>query len=119
MGVHAWTLGSPKAYDIATKIPGNAKAPGGYCFRSKREAEAYVRAHRAEAGRYRPYPIYLPTRTYDEAITRDFMVAALARHRWHHEGPDAREWMEACGICVPRPVMPLECDLLVVEAPFR
>jgi hypothetical protein len=119
--VIAWTLGYPPAYDVAVRLPGNAKAPGGYAFRTKRDALHHVATH-ADAAHYRPYAIELD-RPYEEAVTRDFLESAVARHAWHRADEprgEGRPYMAACGICVPRQpaIGTLDHDLLLIEAPF-
>jgi len=111
----AWTLGFPAAYDRAILIPGNAKAPGGYAFRTRAEALAYVAAT-PEASSYGAYRMYLPG-SFDACTTDDWYEAAVARHRWHTKDSPA-DVMPQCGVCVPRPVK-LDCRLLLVEAPFQ
>lgn len=114
--MRAWTLGYPPAYERNVRIPGNAKAPGGYLFRTKADAIHHAATH-ADAMRYGPYEIELPG-TYEEAATRSYAEAAKARHRWHQTGDDAHPFMEACGVCVPRRFPELDHDLLLVEALF-
>ena len=110
----AWTLGYPPAYEQATKIPGNAKAPGGYAFRTRMAALSYAASH-AEAERYGPFPIYLPG-TFDECTTTDYATAAQARHEWHS---DVREFMPYCGVCINHLDQEIDCALLIVAAPFQ
>lgn len=118
MTVKAFTLGYPPAYEKAVRIPGNAKAPGGYAFRTKADAEAYVAGHEDPSVRsYKPYAMLLPD-TFEACTTRSFHKAAQARHGWHQSGPDAVDFMDACGICIPREIADLDCDLLLVSAPF-
>lgn len=107
----AWTLGYPPAYDQAVLVPGNAKAPGGYAFRTRKEAITYARTH-SEAKRYGPYKMYLPG-TFRACTTTSYEEAAQARHRWH-----SLVYMPQCGVCNPRPIE-LDCSLLLVEAPFQ
>lgn len=113
--MRAWTLGYPPAYERAIRIPGNAKAPGGYVFRTKKAALEHARTH-DDAVRYRPYRIELPGR-YEDETTNDYQVAALARHDWHLD-----QWitvMPTCGVCIPRPQFGImDHDLLLVAAPF-
>lgn len=116
--MRAWTLGYPPAYERSVRIPGNAKAPGGYVFRTQKAAIRYAAKHE-EASRYAPYEIMLDD--YRQSVTRDYAVAATARHRWHTStkaaGKSAARFMLACGVCYPR-IMVLDCDLLTVSAPF-
>lgn len=116
----AWTLGYPPAYDIAVAMPGNGKAPGGYAFRTKRDAEHYRRTHN-EAKRFRPYVMYIPG-TFEECTTTDPDVAARARHTWHKtDNSSLREstaYMALCAICAPEHRQPLDHAVLTVLAPF-
>jgi hypothetical protein len=113
--IRAWTLGFPPGYEKAIRIVGNAKAPGGYVFRTRDAAVEYAASH-VEAERYAPYEIVLPG-TYEEAVTTDYLAAAAARHAWHMSEPGAVLHMDACGICAPHEVT-LDCELLVIAAPF-
>ncbi len=117
--MRAFTLGYPPVYERAVRMFGNAKAPGGYAFRTRKAAERYARSH-AETGGYAAWEMELPD-TFERCTTRDYLAAAEARHRWHlvGDGPDdpAVPFMPECGVCAPRYVV-LDCDLLTVEAPF-
>jgi len=110
----AWTLGEPTYYLLVVRIPGNAKAPGGYAFRTMADAANYANTHE-EAARYRPFQIYLPG-TFEECTTTDFATAARARHAWHS---DVRDYMPGCGVCTDYLDKPLDCALLIVEAPVQ
>ena len=101
-------------YETAVRVPGNAKAPGGYVFRTYNEARQYA-LDNEEARHYEPYEIVLP-RSFSRSTTMDYMQAARARHRWHtSEGDQSlRPW---CGVCRPRDTA-LDCHLLTVAAPF-
>ena len=117
--MRAWTLGYPPAYERALRMPGNGKAPGGYAFRNREEAEAYAASH-AEAGRYAAWEMVLPA-SFEECTTRNFAVAAQARHLWHRadgDGDPAVEYLRGCGLCEPWRYEVLDCDLLTVVAPF-
>lgn len=118
--VNAWTIGYKRAYDVATFIPSNAKAPGGFAFPSKHAAEQFMKYHPEVRRDYAAYEIVLPTATYAEAVTTDYLAAAVARHDWHRSDVDgdARPYMAECGICLPRPALLLDHDLLLVAAPF-
>lgn len=110
----AWTLGYPPGYKEAIRIPGNSKAPGGYVFKTKREALEYVDANPIEAGRYAPYRVELPG-TWRECTTTSFRRAAKARHAWHR---GVRASMPGCGVCNKNFDHVLTCSLLLVSAPF-
>jgi hypothetical protein len=127
----AWTLGWPGddlngGYEVAVRVPGNAKAPGGYIFPTREAAEQHARSH-ADARRYRPYEVELPG-PYEECATRDWKVAHQARHRWHQsDDPTGRDpavsYMSACAICNVNHAAAMEAweadhDLLTVSAPF-
>jgi len=122
--MRAWTLGNPDHYESIVRIPGNAKAPGGYAFRTKGEASQYAIGH-AEASIYAPFQIELPG-PFVKCTTMSYMEAARARHAWH-QGLSAevegiitkRIYMLQCGVCEPggRFII-LDCPLLLVQAPF-
>jgi hypothetical protein len=115
--MRAWTLGYGPAYERAVRVPGNAKAPGGYAFRTKHEAERYARAH-AEDTVYEAWEMEIPGDDFLAATTQSWSKAAEARHRWHTQGPDRRAFMPECHICVPTAPVDLDCRLLLVEAPL-
>jgi hypothetical protein len=111
----AWTLGTPAGYEEIIRIPGNSKAPGGYAFPTREEAEEYVRTHE-DASAYAPYAIEL-SGAYESNVTRSYKEAAWARHLWHRDGGTG--YMEACGVCKPLARWPdLDHDLLLRPAPF-
>lgn len=112
----AWTLGTPRAYDIAVRMPGNQKAPGGYVFQTREEAAAYAASHDLA---FAPYEIELP-RSYHRSTTADYWKAAIARHRWHTDTtlPAGTPFMAACAVCLPRVEPALDCRLLIVAAPL-
>lgn len=107
-------MGTPGQYDRAVRLAGNAKAPGGYAFRTKVDAEAYLADHPELP--YRPYEMELPD-SFEKCATADYWAAQVARHAWHEPTVPI---MTACGICEPRlsVVAALDCHLLLVEAPF-
>lgn len=115
--MRAWTLGYPPAYEHAIRVPGNAKAPGGYLFPTHEAAVEHTRTH-LDAARYEPFEVELP-RPYAECVTRTAEVAAQARHDWHR---DRGRWvMPECGVCEPRVLEALrgiDHDVLVVSAPL-
>ncbi len=120
-----WTLGYPPAYEKAVRIPGNSKAPGGFAFRTREDAEDYARTH-ADAGRYAAWQMVI-NGSFEDCTTRNFMEAQFARHEWHQsDAKDGREqavaYMPQCGVCNPDLVKlmpdPLDCDLLLSCAPF-
>lgn len=110
----AWTLGFPPAYEVAVRMAGNGKAPGGYIFRSRRAALMFRAAH-PDAQRYRPYRVVLPD-VYERCVTRDYGAAVTARHLWH-EREVGIAFMPQCGVCLPCPTM-YDHDVLLVVAPF-
>ena len=116
----AWTLGNRTGYERAVRMPGNAKAPGGYAFRSREEAEAYVRQGGYEYG---VWEMELPG-SFDDCTTDSYAVAARARHAWHQQdAPASGRWprLSGCGVCEPwRAALEgdLDCRLLTVVAPF-
>jgi hypothetical protein len=113
--VRAWTLGYPPGYEKSVRVPGNAKVPGGYLFRTRADAEQHAATH-DDVAQYGPYEIELPA-PYDEVATRNYMEAARARHEWHLD-EKAVSFMRECGVCTPRSFGELDHDLLLVCAPF-
>jgi len=75
--MRAWTLGFPPAYDEAVRIPGNSKMPGGYAFRTRDDAVAYVREHPREAGTYGPYEIEIEGDDFDASTVDDEGIRVL------------------------------------------
>jgi len=66
--MRAWTLGFPPGYEAAVRMPGNAKMPGGYAFRTHEEAVKYVVNNPLDAGRFQPYEMEIPGDDFD-AVT--------------------------------------------------
>ena len=114
--MRAWTLGTPGHYERAVRVPGNAKAPGGYAFRTREEAERY-NAEKCD-GRYAAWEMDIPGDDFDAATTDDYVKSARARHRWHTTGAGARPFMAACEVCLPIDRVELDCRLLLVAAPL-
>ena len=104
MTERAWTLGPPSAYELAVRIPSNAKAPGGIVFRKPAHAIEWAQDPERTKERYpegshpwdwTPYEIELPT-NWDSDTSMSRSKVWRAFHDWH----PATTIDTRCGICM-------------------
>jgi len=121
--MRVWTLGYGPVYEIAVRTPGNAKAPGGYAFRTREDAEAYAASHLPECQGRLAWEMEIPG-SFEDCTTTDWRTAQEARHAWHQGAPwDNPSLPDICGVCREAVIgscaeQSIDCSLLIVSAPF-